>query len=76
MKNLILIFSLFTLLSFSPSSEIKTNDVDKIVYVCGKSDIYHPTTSHASFKRCKSKILEMTEKEAIASGRRKCKCKG
>lgn len=75
MKNLILILSVFALLSFSSSSEIKTNTATT-VYVCGKSDIYHPTKSHASFKRCKSTILEMTEKEAIASGRRKCKCRG
>lgn len=73
MKNLILTLSVFALLSFGPSTEITTSET---VYVCGKSEVYHPTKSHASFKRCKSRILEMTEKEAIDSGRRKCKCKG
>lgn len=61
MKNLILTLSVFTLLSFSSSSEIKTN-VSAKVYVCGKSEIYHPTKSHSALGRCKSGITEMTEK--------------
>ncbi|MBD3725352.1 MAG: hypothetical protein IE891_11425 [Flavobacteriaceae bacterium] len=73
MKNLILTLSVFTLLSFSSSSEIKTSET---VYVCGKSDVYHPTRSHSALDRCKSGITEMSEKEAINAGKRKCKCRG
>ena len=76
MKNLILTLSVFTLLSFSSSSEIKTNATSTTVYVCGKSDIYHPTKSHSALDRCKSGITEMTEKEALNDGKRKCKCRG
>ncbi len=75
MKKLILIFSVFTLLSFSSSSEIKTN-ASTTVYVCGKSEVYHPTKSHSALDRCKSGITEMTEKEALNAGKRKCKCRG
>lgn len=74
MKNLILTFSVFALLSFSSSSEIKTN-ASTTVYVCGKSEVYHPTKSHSALDRCKSGIKEMTEKEAINAGKRACKCK-
>lgn len=75
MKNLILSLSIFTLLSFSSSSEIKINTATT-VYVCGKSEVYHPTKSHSALDRCKSGISEMTEKEALNAGKRKCKCKG
>jgi len=46
-----------------------------IVYRCGQSKIYHPTTSHASFKRCKSKVYELTVKRAKELGMRHCKCR-
>lgn len=75
MKNLILTLSIFTLLSFSSSSEIKTN-TSTTVYVCGKSEVYHSTKSHSALDRCKSGITEMTEKEALNAGKRKCKCRG
>lgn len=46
-----------------------------IVYRCGQSKIYHPTTKHASFKRCKSKVYELTVKRAKELDMRHCKCK-
>ncbi|WP_117880203.1 hypothetical protein [Aureibaculum luteum] len=46
-----------------------------IVYRCGQSKIYHPTTSHASFKRCKSKVYELTVERAKELGMRHCKCR-
>ena len=51
------------------------NDTTK-VYRCGQSKIYHPTTRHASFKRCKSKIYVLTVKQAKQLGMRHCKCRG
>jgi len=45
-----------------------------IVYRCGQSKIYHPTKTHASFKRCKSKVYELTSKRAKELGMRHCKC--
>ncbi len=45
-----------------------------IVYRCGQSKIYHPTKSHASFKRCKSTIYELTVERAKELGMRHCKC--
>ena len=75
MKNLILTLSVFTLLSFNSSSEIITN-TSTTVYVCGKSEVYHPNNSHSALDRCKSGITEMTEKEALNAGKRKCKCRG
>ena len=75
MKNLILTLSVFALLSFNSFSEIKTNTTTN-VYVCGKSEVYHPTKSHSALDRCKSGITEMTEKEALNAGKRKCKCRG
>ena len=50
-------------------------DNKTIVYRCGKSMIYHPTLSHASFKRCKSKVSELTVEKAKELGMRHCKCK-
>ena len=46
-----------------------------IVYRCGQSKIYHPTTTHGSFKRCKSKVYELTVEKAIELGMRHCKCR-
>lgn len=46
------------------------------VYRCGQSKIYHPTTAHASFKRCKSKVYKLTVKRAKKLGMRHCKCSG
>ncbi len=46
------------------------------VYRCGQSKIYHPTTSHSSFKRCKSKVYNLTVKRAKNLGMRHCKCSG
>ena len=46
-----------------------------IVYRCGRSKIYHPTKTHASFNRCKSKVYELTVKRAKELGMRHCKCK-
>lgn len=75
MKNIILTLSVFTLLSFNSLSEIKKN-TSTTVYVCGKSEVYHPTKSHSALDRCKSGITEMSEKEALNVGKRKCKCRG
>ena len=52
---------------------IGENLTDK-VYRCGKSMIYHPTKAHASFKRCKSGIYELTVEKAKKLGMRRCKC--
>lgn len=46
------------------------------VYRCGQSKIYHPTTSHSSFKRCKSKVYKLTVARAKELGMRHCKCSG
>lgn len=47
---------------------------ETIVYRCGHSKIYHPSKNHASFKRCKSKVYELTVKRAKELGMRHCKC--
>lgn len=49
-------------------------DDNTIVYRCGHSHIYHPSKNHASFKRCKSKVYELTVKRANQLGMRHCKC--
>ena len=49
-------------------------DDNTIVYRCGHSNIYHPSKNHASFKRCKSKVYELTVKRAKELGMRHCKC--
>ncbi|MGB0896028.1 MAG: hypothetical protein ACPGU9_05100 [Flavobacteriaceae bacterium] len=49
---------------------------DTIVYVCGKSKIYHKVKTHSALSRCKSGITEVTETEAINAGKRICKCRG
>ncbi len=46
------------------------------VYRCGNSMIYHPTIKHGSFKRCKSKVYELTVEQARKLGMRHCKCSG
>ncbi len=46
-----------------------------IVYRCGQSKIYHPSKTHASFKRCKSKVYELTVERAKKIGMRHCKCR-
>lgn len=53
--------------------QLKDNDT---VYRCGKSKIYHPTTTHGSFKICKSKVYKLTVKKAKSLGMRHCKCSG
>ncbi|MCO6175811.1 hypothetical protein NHF50_12230 [Flavobacterium sp. NRK F10] len=71
MKKIFVLAIVFSLFSFSSE-----NKGTSVVYVCGKSEIYHQVKSHAALKRCKSDITEMTEKEALDAGKRKCKCKG
>lgn len=56
---------------FTPLQALSNNI---IVYRCGKSKIYHPTKKHASFKRCKSKVYELTIERAKELGMRHCKC--
>lgn len=56
------------------SSEVLQDD-EVIVYRCGKSKIYHPTTRHSSFKRCTSGITKLTVKKAKSLGMRHCKCR-
>jgi len=68
MKKIILIAILISFTNFT--------NADKTVYVCGKSKIYHTSKSHTALKkRCKSKITEHKESEAIKLKKRKCKCK-
>jgi len=71
MKKIFVLAVFFSLFSFSSENKEET-----IVYVCGKSEIYHPVKSHAALDRCKSGITEMTKKEAVNAGKRECKCKG
>jgi len=47
---------------------------NNMVYRCGNSMIYHPTKKHASFKRCKSKVSELSVEKAKEMGMRHCKC--
>lgn len=57
------------------NNSLKTEEKNgDIVYQCGKSKIYHPTLSHASFKKCKSKVTKLTVKKAKNIGMRHCKC--
>lgn len=51
-------------------------DITGKVYRCGNSMIYHPTIKHGSFKRCKSKVYELTVEQARKLGMRHCKCSG
>jgi len=51
------------------------NNNETLVYRCGKSKIYHPTTRHSSFKRCNSGITKLTVKKAKSLGMRHCKCR-
>lgn len=60
-----------TYLIQKPFLEEKSTDT---VFRCGKSRIYHPTKTHASFKRCKPKVYELTAKRAKELGMRHCKC--
>lgn len=69
LKSIILCFSIFLSLGYS------NIPVDRTVYVCGKSDIYHPTTSHSALGRCKSGITKWSESDAKEAGKRICKCK-
>ncbi|WP_353780108.1 hypothetical protein [Winogradskyella sp. 3972H.M.0a.05] len=61
--------------SFSNYTLPVLNDTTK-VYRCGQSKIYHPSTSHASFKRCKSTVYILSVKRAKELGMRHCKCSG
>jgi len=56
-------------------STLQPESSSNIVYRCGKSKIYHPTKTHASFKQCKSKVYELTVQKAMELGMRHCKCK-
>lgn len=46
---------------------------DQMVWVCGKSKIYHTSPNHGALKRCKSGIREIPLREAIENGFRACK---
>lgn len=75
-KGTILI--LFTVyVSFGITKKIKiTESLSKIVYVCGKSKIYHKVNYHSALKnRCKSGISEITEAKAKSLGKRACRCR-
>ena len=65
----------FEVQSFSVNPTLNLSD-STTVYRCGKSKIYHPTTRHSSFKRCKSKVSKLTVKQAKSLGMRHCKCSG
>ncbi len=45
----------------------------QMVWVCGKSKIYHTSNTHSALKRCKTGIKELTLAEALSLGLRKCK---
>ncbi len=72
MKKVLLIASIscFALTGFTTY-----NTVGTIVYVCGKSKVYHKIRTHSALGRCKSGITKFTETEAINSGKRICKCR-
>ena len=46
---------------------------EQMVWVCGKSKIYHVSKDHGALKRCKSGIREITLTEALKLGLRMCK---
>ena len=72
MKKVLLIASIscFALTGFTTY-----NTVGTIVYVCGKSKVYHKIRTHSALGRCKSGITKFTETEAINSGKRIGKCR-
>ena len=51
----------------------QTKTTEQMVWVCGKSKIYHMEPDHASLKRCKSGIVKIRLKDAINKGLRECK---
>lgn len=74
----ITVFLLFiSLMSFGSTENliVDENSSETTVYVCGKSKIYHKTTSHSALGRCKSGITKITESKAKRLGKRVCKCK-
>jgi len=58
---------------FNTIREFNQKETDT-VYRCGQSKIYHPTTSHGSFKRCRSIVYKLTLERAQNLGLRHCKC--
>ena len=65
----------FVSFGFSSYNSSELNDT-KVVYVCGKSKIYHRIKSHSALGRCKSGITKMSEAKAKDAGKRVCKCRG
>ena len=49
--------------------------IEIMVWVCGKSKIYHTSKTHSSLERCKSEVKEISLTKAIELGLRECKCK-
>lgn len=68
-------FCYISLTSFTQQHKFTTNN-ETIVYVCGKSKIYHKVKTHSALGRCTSGIKELTEQEAVSYGKRVCKCRG
>jgi len=48
-------------------------DPEPMVWVCGKSKVYHTAKDHRGLKRCKKEIIEMKLSNAIELGLRKCR---
>lgn len=69
MKKILLVAVTVTLLGFMS----KPNN--RIVYVCGKSKIFHDRNTHGALKRCTKYILAMQESQAIEKGKRECRCR-
>lgn len=46
---------------------------DALVWVCGKSKVYHTARGHRGLKRCKKEVVEMKLSKAIELGLRKCR---
>lgn len=57
-----------------PQQQIEYVRPDTVVYVCGASEIYHPTLEHESFAKCHSQIDSMDIKVARKKGLRGCYC--
>ena len=46
---------------------------EPLVWVCGKSKVFHTAKDHRGLKRCRKEIYEMKLSEAIEMGKRECK---
>ncbi|MBE7693619.1 hypothetical protein [Tenacibaculum finnmarkense] len=73
--TILLLFAAY--ISFGMTENLKVTEAQStIVYVCGKSKIYHKVNYHSALKnRCKSGISEITESKAKSLGKRVCRCR-